>query len=349
MISVNTLPFYGRSISLYLEVFMMKLQKSVWLTVVATLISFIFIYMFATEELIDRRQLLAGSSVHDVLLNQVIQIVWALFLIVVIYFMTRKREIPNIAERAPEKKIALREVIMFLVYGGLVLVGGQWLGEILHIHGLGMHLHGSFFGSDYQISAKEVLIWMSYNFTFYVIIPFIYVRKKKYTLTSLNLRSSNWRKDLLLIVVVLSIECVGQLSLQDHIFELSLQEFLVWGSISFVIHVFGTVIPIMFFVYGFLINRFYRLTGSVTTTTILGGLMYVLYHLFEYWTLYESLETSLFSLGVVFLQFIGPGMVKSYLTLRTGNAWVHAWSYHAIAPHVVVDTPHIMHYFRKFS
>jgi len=29
----------------------------------------------------------------------------------------------------------------------------------------------------------------------------------------------------------------------------------------------------------------------------------------------------------------------NHLTLRTGNAWVHALSYHAVAPHVIVDTP----------
>jgi hypothetical protein len=41
----------------------------------------------------------------------------------------------------------------------------------------------------------------------------------------------------------------------------------------------------------------------------------------------------------VLLQYFGPGMFKSVLTLRTGNAWVHALSYHIIAPHVIVDTP----------
>jgi hypothetical protein len=32
-------------------------------------------------------------------------------------------------------------------------------------------------------------------------------------------------------------------------------------------------------------------------------------------------------------------MIKGVLTVRTGNAWVHALSYHAVAPHVIVDAP----------
>jgi hypothetical protein len=43
----------------------------------------------------------------------------------------------------------------------------------------------------------------------------------------------------------------------------------------------------------------------------------------------------------VFLTYTGPGMFKTFVTLRTGNAWVHALGYHAIAPHVVVDAPMI--------
>jgi hypothetical protein len=38
-------------------------------------------------------------------------------------------------------------------------------------------------------------------------------------------------------------------------------------------------------------------------------------------------------------------MIKSYLTLRTGNAWVHLWAYHAIAPHVTSDTPIVVKIF----
>jgi hypothetical protein len=45
------------------------------------------------------------------------------------------------------------------------------------------------------------------------------------------------------------------------------------------------------------------------------------------------------SLMFVLFQYFGPGMIKGVLTLRTGNAWVHAVGYHAVAPHVLVDAP----------
>ena len=53
----------------------------------------------------------------------------------------------------------------------------------------------------------------------------------------------------------------------------------------------------------------------------------------------DSPRHAALSLIFVLLQYFGPGMMKSVLTLRTGNAWVHAFGYHAFAPHVIVDTP----------
>jgi hypothetical protein len=38
------------------------------------------------------------------------------------------------------------------------------------------------------------------------------------------------------------------------------------------------------------------------------------------------------------LLYGAPGMFKSLLTLRTGNAWVHVWAYHAIVPHTIGNT-----------
>ncbi|MGQ7378972.1 hypothetical protein ACTGVF_11310, partial [Streptococcus suis] len=57
-------------------------------------------------------------------------------------------------------------------------------------------------------------------------------------------------------------------------------------------------------------------------------------------------EDTALSILFVFLSYTGPGMFKSYVTLRTGNAWVHALGYHAVAPHTIIDAPMIARVFR---
>lgn len=83
-------------------------------------------------------------------------------------------------------------------------------------------------------------------------------------------------------------------------------------------------------------------TNSIALSIILGGLTYPALHGGDSWDDYSSLSHSLLALIFVTLQYFGPGMVKSVLTLRTGNAWVHVWDYHAIAPHVLIDTPTVV-------
>jgi hypothetical protein len=68
-------------------------------------------------------------------------------------------------------------------------------------------------------------------------------------------------------------------------------------------------------------------------------------HLVEGWSVFDSPRNAALSVIFVLFQHFGPGMIKSVLTLRTGNAWVHALGYHAIAPHVIVDTPLVVKIF----
>ncbi len=76
----------------------------------------------------------------------------------------------------------------------------------------------------------------------------------------------------------------------------------------------------MVLIYAILIPRYLKLTGSFTTTVILGGITYAAMHIIEGWSVFST-----------------PRNIE--LSLRTGNAWVHAIGYHAIAPHILVDTP----------
>ena len=160
------------------------------------------------------------------------------------------------------------------------------------------------------------------------------------TSTKLNLCSSNRRNDLLVVVVICLVDGAFELAtLGTGFFRLSLVQILLGAPLSLVVFLIGTVLPTMVLIYSILLPRYLRLTGSATTTVILGGLTYAAMHLVEGWSAFDSSRDTALSLMFVFLGYTGPGMLKSFITLRTGNAWVHTVAYHLIAPHVIIDTP----------
>lgn len=127
--------------------------------------------------------------------------------------------------------------------------------------------------------------------------------------------------------------------------KLSPHQMLVGGSLTFITHLLGTGLPVMVFIYAILFPRYMKLTASPATAVLLGAVSYAAVHIFEYWTRYDSIPHALLSVVFVLLTFFPPGLMKSYLTLRTANAWVHFWGYHAITPHVTADTPMLVNIF----
>jgi hypothetical protein len=81
------------------------------------------------------------------------------------------------------------------------------------------------------------------------------------------------------------------------------------------------------------------------TALLAGAVSYPLMHVFESWTRYDSPYHAAVSIIFVLLTFFPAGVMKSFLTFRTGNAWVHMWAFHAITPHVMVDTRLVVHDF----
>jgi hypothetical protein len=269
-----------------------------------------------------------------------------IFLLMVLAFLlTRARVIPDMAARAPDRRVARRETVLVLAYAALGQVGGWVVGLALGYHPFSFHIAGAVFGGTVPPDPAEVWIWAFYNFMVFAAAPYRYFRAR-YTDIELNLCSTNRRNDILLIFIVLAIESAFELSVFDEtILSLSAHQLLVGAPLGFAVFFIGTVLPTMVLIYAILLPRYLKLTGSAISTVLLGGLTYAAMHIVEGWSTFDSPRHTALSLFFVLLTYFGPGMIKSVLTLRTGNAWVHALSYHAVAPHVIVDAPLVVKIF----
>ena len=264
-----------------------------------------------------------------------------LLLMGVVYWLTRRRAIPDLAARAPDRPTARREVWVLVVYAVLGQAGGFTIARAFGWHPFGYHIAGTLYGAPpHDLAAPaETCAWAIYNFLVYAAVPYLYFRRR-YSAEALNLRSSDRRNDLLVIVVVLALEGLFQISgLSSAILRLAPRQLALGIPLTFVLYFLGTVLPTMVLIYAILVPRLLKLTGSVATTVILGGVAYTLMHGLDAWLIFASPAESLLSIVFLFFQYFGPGMMKTVLTLRTGNAWVHVWAYHAIAPHTLMDTP----------
>jgi len=253
-----------------------------------------------------------------------------------VMLLTRKRPVFDLGQRAPESGIAGREAVAMWVYAATVMVAGRLIGQHLFGEGIALHLNGSLVGATRVQSPIEVYTWAVYNGILLGLIPYVVFRMRGYSNEQLNLKSANLKSDLLVIMVVLAFS-VGMDMMGSNIFQLTRHQQLVGGLMSFWLHLFGTDLPIMIFLYSILMPRYFKLFSPMTAF-LLGAVSYPTMHIFESGTRYDSIGAAAMSLTFVYLLLIPAGLMKSFLTWRTGNAWVHVWAYHAISPHVTVDT-----------
>lgn len=253
-------------------------------------------------------------------------------------WLNRKRSVDTIAARTPDKATAGREVGLVLLYAMAAQAGGWLVGPALGFRPFSFHLAGTLVGCSTLASPAEAMVWASYNFIAFAVLPLLWF-KRRYSFHELCLTFDRKGNDLLVLGVTLVVEAAAQLAVSPGALSLPTSVLLKAAPLTFALFLVGTVLPTMITVYAILTPRYYKLTGSLSVSVILGGLTYAAMHLVEGWSSFKTLDDTVLSLLFVFLSYTGPGMFKSFVTLRTSNAWVHAIGYHAVAPHTLMDTP----------
>ena len=304
-----------------------------WLCLNATVL------LLSAGHLPFRASSLARPPTAEILIRPNLMLLEVVGLMAVVWLMTRRRTVPDLAGRAPDRRRAARETLALLGYGVLAQLGGLILGRALGWHAFGFHLDGMVINTGQQVVPAEAISWASYNLICYAVLPLIIFRRR-YSTTQLGLRSSDRRADLILVLVILVLESSVQLLTSPHsVFDLEPRQILIGAPLTFLLSFGGTVAPTMIFVYAILLPRYLKLTGSVPPTVALGGLTYAGLHVMDGWTNFTTPTDAVLSVLFAILFYGGPGMFKAYITIRTANAWTHVWAYHAIAPHTLLDTP----------
>lgn len=96
-------------------------------------------------------------------------------------------------------------------------------------------------------SPTEVWTWAFYNCVLYALIPYVVFRSRGYSREQVNLRSTDWKNDTFIVLMVLLIGCGLEL-LGPNIFQLTPHRQIVGGSLSFFVHLLGTDLPVMIFI-----------------------------------------------------------------------------------------------------
>lgn len=137
---------------------------------------------------------LAGISAAERLVDVNLALLEVFFVIGVAVALTRGRVRPDIAARAPDRAVALRETLALLGYGVLGLGVGFVLPRAFGWHPFGLHLAGTLYGTHQHVEPIEAVAWAGYNLVVYSVVPVLFFRRR-YSREQLNLRSADRRRD----------------------------------------------------------------------------------------------------------------------------------------------------------
>lgn len=105
-------------------------QRSVRIAATGWAVANVWVVLTADAALPFDWPALAGRSVAGRLVDVNLALLQVLLLIGVVVVLTRTRDVPGLADRAPERSVARRETLLLLGYGVIGLAGGFLLARL---------------------------------------------------------------------------------------------------------------------------------------------------------------------------------------------------------------------------
>jgi hypothetical protein len=155
-------------------------HRGVQATITLWVIGYVLVVLIAGGSLPFDRPAVAALPFALQLAAPSITLIEILVLMGLVFLLTRRRVIPDIASRAPHRQLALRETLLLIGYAALGQVGGWILGPALGYRAFSFHIAGTVFGCSVPPQRGEMWTWALYNFVVFALLPYVYFRRRLY-------------------------------------------------------------------------------------------------------------------------------------------------------------------------
>ncbi|MEM7115301.1 MAG: hypothetical protein AAF614_22865 [Chloroflexota bacterium] len=253
-----------------------------------------------------------------------------LALTLIIYLITRNRPLPNFIARSPERDRAIQDLIIFGVYYFAAIVGLASFGITYHPPDV--------FAGDSSFGAQEMINWMTINFIFYGIIPYLFFRWRGSSNADLGLAGNNWTLDIWPLIAIGSIDAFFAITTRGFL-SLTPSQMASAVPLTLIMYGLGAGIPIVIMTQAIVAPRIMKLTNSPITTVIVLTFTYAMFSSTDGGVVFESGGHAFYVILFWVTRNIGPGLVKAMLTIRTGNSWLHMIAFHVVSFHMWADAP----------
>ncbi|MEM8859547.1 MAG: hypothetical protein AAGD96_14555 [Chloroflexota bacterium] len=251
-----------------------------------------------------------------------------LALALIIYLITRKRTLPELAARSPERSRAIQDLVIFGVYYFAAIIGLASFGITYHPPDI--------FAEGVNFTPNNMINWATINLIFYGIIPYLFFRWRGSSNQDLGLAGNNWRSDIWLLLAIGGIDAYSAITTRGFL-ALDSSQMLSAVPLTAILYGFGAGIPIVIMTQAIVAPRIMKLTNSHITTVIVLTFTYAIFSSTDGGIVFDSGGHAFYVILFWITRNMGPGLVKAMLTVRTGNSWLHMYEFHVMSFHIWAD------------